>query len=213
MIVRQAFCYELAPTPVQRQVLARHAGAARWAWNWGLAVRTKAWQRRGETVNAVVLHRLLNRLKLAPRFACCMRSPSAPRRRPYGTWTVRSPTSGPVAAPGGGSAPRGSRSGVRHQRLDALHKATTRLAKAKSVIVVEDLHVAGMLRNRRLARSIADASWAEFGRQLASKCGWYGSRLVVADRWYPSSKTCPACGQATAELPLSQRVYRCQRAG
>jgi hypothetical protein len=69
MIVRQAFRYELAPTPVQRLALVRHAGAARWAWNWGLAVRLKAYRRRGETLNAVALHRLLNRLKRTPRLA------------------------------------------------------------------------------------------------------------------------------------------------
>jgi putative transposase len=102
---------------------------------------------------------------------------------------------------------------VRNQRLDALHKATTTLAKTKSVIVVEDLHVAGMLRNRRLARSIADASWAELGHQLAYKTQWYGSQLIVADRWYPSSKLCSACGQITAKLPLSQRVYHCAACG
>jgi putative transposase len=69
MLVRQAFRYELAPTAVQRAALANHAGAARWAWNWGLAVRRKAYRRRGETLTAVDLHRLLNRLKRTPRFA------------------------------------------------------------------------------------------------------------------------------------------------
>jgi len=83
---------------------------------------------------------------------------------------------------------------IRNQRLDAMHKTTTMLAKTKSVLVVEDLHVAGMLCNRHVTRSIADASWGEFHRQLAYKCVWYGSRLVVADRWYPSSKACSACG-------------------
>jgi putative transposase len=102
---------------------------------------------------------------------------------------------------------------IRNQRLDALHKATTTLAKTKSVIVLEDLHVAGMLRNRRLARSIADASWAELHRQLAYKCHWYGSRLVAADRWYPSSKTCSACGQVRANLRLAERVYHCPACG
>lgn len=72
---------------------------------------------------------------------------------------------------------------VRNQRADALHKATTALAKAKSVIVVEDLHVAGMLRNRHLARAIADQGWAEFHRQLGYKTAWYGSRLLVAPRF------------------------------
>src|SRR6266545_3451140 len=69
MLVLQAFRYELSPTAAQRVALSNHAGAARWAWNWGLAVRRKAWRRRGETLNAMALHRLLVRLKRTPRFA------------------------------------------------------------------------------------------------------------------------------------------------
>src|SRR5215211_7177622 len=68
MLVRQAFRYELAPTTAQRAALANHAGAARWAWNWGLSVQRKAFQRRGQTMNAMELHRLLNRLKRIPRY-------------------------------------------------------------------------------------------------------------------------------------------------
>ncbi len=79
---------------------------------------------------------------------------------------------------------------VAHQRRDGLHTLTTRLAKDHDVIVVEDLHVAGMVRNRRLARAISDVAMAEVRRQLDYKTRWYGSTLVVADRWYPSSKTC-----------------------
>src|SRR6266536_920383 len=68
MLVRQAFRYELAPTAAQRAALANHAGSARWAWNWGLSVRRKAYRRRGETLGAVELHPLLNRLKRTPRY-------------------------------------------------------------------------------------------------------------------------------------------------
>jgi putative transposase len=68
MLVCQAFRYELAPTAAQRVALANHAGAARWAWNWGLSVRQKAFQRRGQTLTAMELHRLLNRLKRTPRY-------------------------------------------------------------------------------------------------------------------------------------------------
>src|ERR687888_2082740 len=68
MLVHQAFRYELAPTAAQAAALANHAGAARWAWNWGLSVRRKAFQRRGQTMTAIELHRLLNRLKRTPRF-------------------------------------------------------------------------------------------------------------------------------------------------
>jgi putative transposase len=348
VIVRQAYRYELAPDKAQRHALHCHAGAARWAWNWALAVRSKAWRRRGETLDAVALHRLLNRLKRTPRFAWLYQvSKCAPQEalrdldRAYQAYwkglganrrvgfprfkkrgrcpdsfrltgaikvkpsgivlprigmvatkestgkfrgTILSATckreadrwycsltvevdrpdpariDGPIIGIDRGLAtlavcsdgtriahPRalarglgtirrraravtrkqcGSRNRakaivalarahrrVRNKRIDALHKATTALAKTKSVIVVEDLHVAGMLQNRQLARSIADASWAELGRQLTYKCQWYGSRLVVADRWYPSSKTCSACGQVTAELSLSQRAFQCDRCG
>jgi putative transposase len=68
MLVHQAFRYELAPTAAQRAALTNHAGAARWTWNWGLAVRRKAWQRRRQTLNAMELHRLLNRLKRTSRY-------------------------------------------------------------------------------------------------------------------------------------------------
>jgi putative transposase len=100
-----------------------------------------------------------------------------------------------------------------NQRADTLHQATTRLAKTKSVIVIEDLNVAGMLRNHHLAQAIADVGFAEFRRQLAYKADWYGSRVVVASRWEPSSKTCSTCGWYDADLELSDRVFHCQNAG
>jgi putative transposase len=345
MLVHQAFRYELAPTAAQHAALANHAGAARWAWNWGLGVRRKAYRRRGETLTAVELHRLLNRLKRTPKFAwlyevskCApqealrdldrayanywrgrrrgrrvgvprfkkrgrcpdrfrvtgaIRVPegavmlprigqvatkeptgkfrgrilSATCRREADRWycslTVEAvrpdptPVDGPVVGVDLGihtfavcsdgtsiESPRaldhsirklrrrtravsrkhrGSRNRakaamalarchrhIRNQRADALHKATTALAKAKSVTVVEDLHVAGLLHNRHLARAIADQEWAEFHRQLAYKCRWYGSRLLVAPRWFPSSKLCSGCGQVKTALPLDARVFRCR---
>jgi putative transposase len=99
------------------------------------------------------------------------------------------------------------------QRRDGLHKLTTRLAKDFGTVVVEDLHVAGMVRNRCLARSVADTGMAEVRRQLAYKTTWYGSRLVVAGRWYPSSKTCSACGWRNPSLTLAERTFTCGRCG
>jgi putative transposase len=103
---------------------------------------------------------------------------------------------------------------VHHQvanlREDALHKLTTAVAAEYGTIVVEDLNVAGMLRNRRLARRIADAGFGEIRRQLeykTSQC--HATRLVVANRWYPSSKTCSGCGAVKAKLPLHIRTYEC----
>lgn len=98
---------------------------------------------------------------------------------------------------------------VRNVRNDFLHKLTTNLAKTKSVLVVEDLSVQNMLRNRSLAKHIADAGWAEFRRQLAYKTQWYGSELVVAPKFFPSSKTCSRCGHVKAELSRDERTYTC----
>ncbi|RQW85406.1 transposase [Micromonospora globispora] len=102
---------------------------------------------------------------------------------------------------------------VANLRRDGLHKLTTRLAREYGTILVEDLNVVGMLRNRRLARRIADAGFAELRRQLGYKTSWNGGRLVVADRWYPSSKTCSGCGAVKAKLALSERTYTCTTCG
>jgi putative transposase len=95
------------------------------------------------------------------------------------------------------------------QRRDYLHQLSSSLARTKSVIVLEDLHVKGMQRNRSLALSISDAGFGEFRRQLTYKSEWYGSTLIVADRFYPSSKLCSGCGVIKNALNLSQRVFDC----
>jgi putative transposase len=94
-------------------------------------------------------------------------------------------------------------------RKDATHKATTRLVKTYWRMGLEDLNVRGMARNRCLARSILDGGFREFRRQLEYKARFYGATVVVADKWFPSSKTCSCCGSVKAELALSQRLFRC----
>ncbi len=98
-------------------------------------------------------------------------------------------------------------------RQDSLHKLTTKLAKNYGVIGIEDLNVAGMVKNHCLARSISDMGWGEFRRQLEYKVVWYGSELVIHDRFFPSSKTCSGCGQVKESLRLSERVYECENCG
>jgi IS605 OrfB family transposase len=98
-------------------------------------------------------------------------------------------------------------------RRDALHKLTTSLATQHGTVVVEQLNVAGLLRNRRLARAIADADMAELRRLLTYKATWYGCRLVVADQFYPSSKTCSGCGWVKAKLTLAERTFACVSCG
>ena len=123
---------------------------------------------------------------------------------------------------------------VAHLRGDALHKVTTRLATTYGTVVVEDLNVAGMTSRPAprpdpdrvghhlgngartkagLNRAILDASPAELRRQLAYKCGWYGCMLVVADHWFPSSKTCSGCRTVKTKLSLSERTFHCDACG
>jgi len=102
---------------------------------------------------------------------------------------------------------------ARNARRDFLHRASTRLVRENDVIAIEDLNVCGMIRNRHLARAIADCGWGEFRRQLAYKCQRYGRRMVVIDRWYPSTKTCSACGHLLSGLSLSARKWRCPSCG
>ncbi|MFI6897669.1 IS607 family element RNA-guided endonuclease TnpB [Streptomyces sp. NPDC050256] len=102
---------------------------------------------------------------------------------------------------------------VANLREDTLHKLTTRLTAEYGTIVVEDLNVTGMGRNRRLSRRVADAAFGEIRRQLTYKTSRHGTRLVVADRWFPSSKTCSRCGVVKAKLPLSVRVFECDACG
>ncbi|MDL4819060.1 RNA-guided endonuclease InsQ/TnpB family protein [Actinomadura opuntiae] len=98
---------------------------------------------------------------------------------------------------------------VRAARADFLHRTSTDLVRQADTIVIEDLNVSGMVQNRKLARAISDCGWGEFRRQLEYKCERAGRTLVVIDRWYPSSKTCSACGHLLAELSLSTRRWTC----
>jgi putative transposase len=349
MKVNRAYRYELDPNVQQRILLAKHAGAARFAYNWGLARRIELHWQTGKTTNAIEQHRELNRLKkteypwlyevskCAPQealrdldraFANFFRGLKEGRKvgfpqfrkkgrddrfrltgairvvgravqlprlgrirlkeepqvqgrilsatvnreadRWYVSLTVEAdlpdpePGRGPVVGVDVGlhhfatvvgddgtvakiEAPRplerslrllrrrqrqhsrkqrGSKNRrksarwlarlhrrVRNIRRDFLHQLTTHLAKTKSVIVVEDLNVNGLLQNPYLARHIADSGWSEVRRMLAYKCTWYGSRLVVADRYYPSSKTCSACGHVLEALSLDVREWDCPVCG
>ena len=95
-------------------------------------------------------------------------------------------------------------------RGDSHHKATTAIAKRGGHVVCETLNVKGMMRNRRLARSIADAGLAEFVRQLEYKCALYGAKFEKADRWFPSSKLCHHCGWKNDGLTLAMREWECK---
>ncbi|MDZ8032772.1 RNA-guided endonuclease TnpB family protein [Nostoc sp. DedSLP04] len=96
-------------------------------------------------------------------------------------------------------------------RNDFLHKLTTRLVRENQTIAIEDLAVKNMVKNKKLAFSISDASWAELVRQLEYKCDWYGRTFVKIDRWFPSSKRCGNCGYIVDKLPLNIREWDCPK--
>ena len=102
---------------------------------------------------------------------------------------------------------------VTDARRDFLHKTSTDLIRRFDVVSVEDLNVAGMVRNRSLAKSIATSGWAEFRSMLDYKAAWYGRTVAVVDRWYPSSKTCSTCGHLLATLSLGTRHWTCPTCG
>lgn len=102
---------------------------------------------------------------------------------------------------------------VANVRADALHKATSELAAKYETVVAEDLNVTGMVRNRKLARAVSDQGFGEARRMLGYKTAWSGGTLLVADRWYPSSKLCSACGWRKPSLTLADRIFACESCG
>ena len=96
-------------------------------------------------------------------------------------------------------------------RNNHIHQVTSSLVKAKPRrIVIENLNVSGMMKNRHLAKAVAAQKFHDFRKKLEYKCEKYGMELIIADRWYPSSKICSACGNIKSDLKLSDRIYRCK---
>jgi putative transposase len=364
--VNQAYRFALDPTPAQERTIWSHAGAARFAWNWGLAKCKERHETEGKWYSAVDLHKLWNAEKKAdpalgwwgenskcayqeafrdldralraftksrkgerkgrrlgfPRFKkrgkcrdsfrfgagvmrCAGRTVTLPRlgtlrthestrklarklengtarilsatvtrtaQRWHVSFTAEVDRAIPERHPRPGSAvgvdlgiktlltgvddrgrvvtvngPKALRSSLRHLRrasrahsrkangsanrrksaarlariharvasvrADALHKATSDLARRYRTVAAEDLNVAGMTRNRRLARAISDAGFGEARRMLACKATWNGGQLITAGRFYPSSKTCSGCGAVKAKLSLPERTYLCEACG
>ncbi|MFU8872089.1 RNA-guided endonuclease InsQ/TnpB family protein [Micromonospora sp. SL4-19] len=102
---------------------------------------------------------------------------------------------------------------IADRRRDLLHKLSTRLVRENQTVVIEDLSVRTMLRNRRLARAISDAAWSQLRSMIEYKAIWYGRTVIVIDRWYPSSKTCSTCGRINAALTLDVRAWSCPGCG
>jgi putative transposase len=102
---------------------------------------------------------------------------------------------------------------VRDTRQHFLHQVSNQLVKSHDRLVLEDLNIIGIMSNRRLARAVGDAAWGELARQITYKQKWRNGQVVVADRWFASSKTCSGCGQVKSDLTLSDRTYTCGHCG
>jgi len=168
-----------------------------------LGIKTLAVLSTGEEIpNPRHLGRSLRKVRRLSRAVSRRRGPDRrTRQQPSNRWQRASVALGKVQGR------------VADQRRDALHKATTDLTGRFGTLVAEDLNVAGMTRNRRLARHVADASFAGFRRQIEYKAAWRGGRVIVAGRWFASSKTCSGCGAVKTKLPLSERTYVCAACG
>jgi transposase len=176
--------------------------------------RRKAWQRRGETLSAIDLHRLLVRLKRTSGYVWLYEvSKCAPQEalrdldRAYANYRRGHKAGRRVGFP------RFKKRGRCPDRFRLTGRLRVEpggvvLPRIGRVTTVEDLQVVGLVRNRHLARAISDQGWSEFHRQLSYKCQWYGGRLLVAPRFYPSSKRCSECGFLKATLPLGKRIFR-----
>ncbi|MGA6155958.1 RNA-guided endonuclease InsQ/TnpB family protein [Stenotrophomonas sp. NPDC087984] len=98
---------------------------------------------------------------------------------------------------------------IADRRRDGLHKLTSRLVRENQTIVIEDLTVRNMVKNRNLARAISDAAWSEFRAMLEYKAAWYGREVIAVDRFFPSSRLCSTCGTLQEKMPLHVRTWTC----
>ena len=102
---------------------------------------------------------------------------------------------------------------VRDIRQHFLHQVSNQLVQTHDKLVLEDLNITGIMSNHRLARAVGDAAWGELARQITYKQAWHGGQVMVADRWFASSKTCSSCGQVKPDLTLGDRTYTCGHCG
>ncbi|MFE9889903.1 RNA-guided endonuclease InsQ/TnpB family protein [Streptomyces scopuliridis] len=221
--VKRAFKYRFYPTDAQAAELSHTFGCVRKVYNLALAARTEAWARQ-ERVNYNQTSAMLTVWKKTEELAFLGEVSSVPlqqtlrhlqsafthffaKRARYPRFKSRKKSR--KSAEYTSSAFRFRDGG----RRDNLHKLTTRLVRENQTIVIEDLTVRNMVRNRSLARAISDAAWAEFRSLLEYKAAWYGREVIAVDRFFPSSRLCSHCGTLAGSMPLNVRTWTCECCG
>ena len=227
--VQRAHKLRLYPTAEQRRQLDVYFGAARWVWNRALEFRSKAYRRRGESVTGTDFSRLLTRLKQTSRYGWLRETPATVltqklrdqdqafanffadragypkfrkrRRRGSGRYRAQQQRIARLHAK------------VADARANFLHQVSRRIVDENQVLVTETLNVRGMMRNRCLARAIADAGWGELRRQIAYKAQWAQRTHIEVDPWFPSTRRCSGCHALHAGLTLADRHWRCEACG
>jgi putative transposase len=236
--VTRAFKFRFYPTDSRAAEPARTFGCVRKVYNLALAARSEAWAMRQERVNYHTTSAMLTATNRPLNIVWSRRLPDGvlpstvtvshllalstgekstnPRNeRRDRDRLARAQRCLARKAAGDGANRAKARRGVAraHARIadrrnDHLHKITTRLVRENQTLVIEDLAVRNMVRNRHLARAISDAGWRRFREQLEHKAAWYGREVITVDR-SPSSKLCSACGTRRTRLPLATRVWTC----
>ncbi|NUW30186.1 IS200/IS605 family element transposase accessory protein TnpB [Nonomuraea sp. SMC257] len=213
--MRTAYKVRAYPTTEQAAVLNRTFGCVRVVWNRILAWRHARYHGERVTTSFTQANAHLTAMKASDELEIINPRHLAKREHNLARYQRR------MARRQRGSANRAKAKAkvarahrkVRSSRTDFLHRTSARLVRDHDVIVIEDLAVKNMVRNRKLAKAISDSGWGAFRRMLEYKAAKNGRHLIVIDRWYPSSKTCSACGHLLAELSLSTRTWQCQSCG
>ena len=202
--MERGFKYRIYPNASQRDQIARTLGCCRFVYNRALDVKKSAYAKTGKTVSWAELSRML----------------PAWKRNPETSWLAQVDSMAlqqSIRRKGARKSEKQSRRYLKQRkrvarihariadaRTDALHKVTTMLADENQVLCMEDLNAKGMMKNHHLAKAVTDASFGEFARLLEYKCAERGRSFVKIGRFYPSSKTCSACGHR------GSTPYRCR---
>jgi IS605 OrfB family transposase len=204
--MRTAYNCRAYPDPEQAGALNRTFGCVRVAWNRTLAWRQARYRDDRAPTSYAQASAYLTAMKATEELGWLNEVSSVPLQQAL----RHQQTAFTGFFAGRASCPRYK---VRASRADFLHRTSTRLVRDHDVIVIEDLNVSGMVRNRSLAKAISDCGWGTFRRLLEYKAARAGRHLIVIDRFYPSSKTCSECGHLLADLSLSTRAWHCPSCG